>query len=79
MYALKILRKIEDTNLEDLLAEAQHEIVMALEIMKIQSKYFMKLIAFQINGEDNVENLVCCMLYEYGLCNLDSYVKIKNI
>ena len=39
----------------------------------------MKLIAFQINGEFNIDNLVCCLLYEYGLCNLDSYVKIQNI
>lgn len=52
---------------------------MALKIMKIKSEYFMKLIAFQINGEDNPENLICSLLYEYGLCNLDIYTNIKNI
>ena len=65
--------------MEGLLAEAEHEVVMALEIMRIKSNYFMKLISFQINGEDNVENMVCSLLYEYGLCNLYSYIKIDNI
>lgn len=46
MYALKLLKKVVNFNLDDLLGVAYHEIEMALRIMKLNSKYFTRLVSF---------------------------------
>lgn len=52
---------------------------MSLEIMSMQNKYFMRLLGFQVNKDENVEKIQCFILYEYGVCTLKSYIKNKNI
>ena len=38
--------------------------------MNIKNEYLMNLVAIQIKKEDNLENMYCCFLYEYGLNTL---------
>jgi hypothetical protein len=40
------MKKKKEENLQELLKNANHEIRMALEIMKLRNKHFMNLVAF---------------------------------
>ena len=46
LFALKIMKKEVDLQLENLLEEVAHEMKMTMEIMNINNKYFTNLIAF---------------------------------
>ena len=55
---------------------------MDLQIIKMNNPRFTKLLAFDVNEKHLRGNLVdveCFMLYEYGVCTLESYMNIEGI